>query len=123
MPDVAVALSSVATKSRIIFTRSGKSSTTMRVRRFHRLHLPLRRGQQLGALHHFVDVGRVDGNRRRLEERIDLAQLRDRADHQALADGPVVVAVREQDRVEDFAERRLLEDAVHGAFHVAGTRC
>ena len=45
---------------------------------FERPHLALRRAQQLRAFHHFVDVGRVDRDRRRLEERIDLAQLVDR---------------------------------------------
>ena len=47
-------------------------------------------------------------------------KLLDRADDQALADGPVVVAVGKQDRVQNLAQRRLLEDAVDLALHFAG---
>ena len=45
------------------------------VGRLQRSDLALGRVQQLGALHHFVDVGRLDRNGCRLKERIHLAQL------------------------------------------------
>ena len=83
-------------------------------------HLAFGRLQQLRALHHFVDVSGLNRNDRGLEERIDLAQLLDRADDQAFADRPVVVAVGKQDGVEDLAQRGLLEGAVDGSLHVAG---
>jgi hypothetical protein len=63
------------------------------LRRFDRTHFALGRLEQLRACHHFIDVGSLDGNDCRLEKWIDLAQLLDRADHEAFAYGPVVVAV------------------------------
>src|SRR4051794_2611941 len=88
--------------------------------RFDRADFSLWRLEQLRALHDFVDVGRLNRNNRGLKERIDLAQLLDRAHDQAFADGPVVVTVRKQNRVEDLAEGRLLEGAVNSSLNFAG---
>jgi hypothetical protein len=72
-------------------------------RALHRPHLPLWRVEQPGHFHHFVDVGAANRNRRRFEERARLAELRCFANDETFADGPIVVSVREQNRVENFS--------------------